>query len=243
MIGDNPAARLLAILEGGENIQANTNCRAAWHKLLNVPDGDAPLLMSRLGKVMELPQQIICIIDDHFPNQGNSYNHWSTQVNRGFAQQNINGHWDSFWQSIDSHTLNYLKLCADLIQTTTPTTLLNEDTVEEIRAKIDQLLNELLEGDFESEFTRFLSRALQRILIAVDEYRISGAVPIIESVETVFGHAFFDEAYRKQVSNTEFGKKMIAVLSSVASSVTIALGIPQLSESFQLVLEQIGVDT
>lgn len=243
MIGDNPAARLLAILEDGRHIQTNMTSRKAWHQLLNVPEGDAPLLMSRLGKVMELPQQIIRIIDDEFPNQGGSYSHWSNRVNSGFEQQNINGNWNTFWQHIDSHTLNYLKLSADLIQTKTPTTLLNEETVEEIREKIDQLLNELLEGGFETEFKQFLSRALQRIIIVVDEYRISGAVPIIESVEIVFGHAFFDEKYRKEVSTTEFGKKLITVLSSVASSVTIALGIPQLPESFQIMLEKIGVDT
>lgn len=62
MIGDNPAARLLAILELGIQQDQNIKCRDIWRKLLNVEGGDDALLMSRLGKVMELPQQAIQII-------------------------------------------------------------------------------------------------------------------------------------------------------------------------------------
>jgi hypothetical protein len=46
---DNPAARLLALLERGKKIPAgSTNCREAWQQLLNVTNDD-PLLMSRIG--------------------------------------------------------------------------------------------------------------------------------------------------------------------------------------------------
>lgn len=50
---DNPAARLLSILERGKTKTPATNCRAVWEDLLEAK-GDLPLLMARLGKVMEL---------------------------------------------------------------------------------------------------------------------------------------------------------------------------------------------
>jgi len=51
---DNPAERLLSLLERGKAKAPATNCRTVWEELLEV-NGDSPLLMARLGKVMELP--------------------------------------------------------------------------------------------------------------------------------------------------------------------------------------------
>ena len=69
MHSDNPAARLLKILQDGQKIQVDARCRDVWHKLLDVETSDAALLMSRLGKVMELPNLIINDIRVNYPNQ------------------------------------------------------------------------------------------------------------------------------------------------------------------------------
>ena len=237
MIGDNPAARLLAILERGKEFKGHENCRNTWKKILEVEGKADSVLMSRLGKVMELPEQIITILKKDFPNQTRTYSHWSAQVNAGFFQQNLNDSWDGFSKHIDSHTLNYLRLNADLIQTKSPTNLINQEQLESLREKVSDLLAELIDSDFEPEFKDFLARALQKMVFAIDEYRISGALPVMDAIEGVFGHAFFDEKYRESLSKTELGGKVVNVLSVVASAMTIALGVPQLPQTFTTYLE------
>ncbi|MCQ8128312.1 hypothetical protein [Methylomonas rivi] len=238
MIGDNPAARLLAILEAGALQNSKNNCRNVWRELLGVQTGRDALLMSRIGKVMELPEQAIEIINRDFPNQKSTFNHWNTKVNQAFSQQNLNSEWGSFQAQIDQHTLTYLRLTAELIQTKLPTKLLEQETIEELRSRINQLLNEVIDGDFKNEIVEYVARYLQRIITALDEYRISGAVPIIEAVDASLGHAFFDESYREVITKTEFGQKFITVLSAVASAVTIAIGAPELPHVIHLLLEK-----
>ncbi len=238
MIGDNPAARLLAVLEAGQQKNQAMNCREAWQQILGVEKGKDALLMSRIGKVMELPEQAIQILSRDFPNQTNTFNHWNAKVNQAFSQQNLNAEWKSFQGHIDAHTLTYLRLTADLIQTKAPTKLLARETMDELRSQVDRLLVEVLDGDFETEIKEYVTRYLRRLIIALDEYRISGAMPVIEAVEGAFGHAFFDEGYRRTISGTPLGQEVVNVLSAVASAVTIALGAPQLPQAIQLMLEK-----
>ena len=238
MIGDNPAARLLAVLEAGQQKNQNMSCREAWQQILGVEKGRDALLMSRLGKVMELPEQAIQILNRDFPNQTTTFHHWNAKVNHAFSQQNLNAEWKSFQGHIDTHTLSYLRLTADLVQTKMPTKLLAAETTGELRSQVDRLLVEVLEGDFENEIKEYVARYLRHLIIALDEYHISGALPVIETVEGAFGHAFFDDKYREAISGTPIGQEVVNVLSAVASAVTIALGAPQLPNAIQLMLEK-----
>ena len=236
MHSDNPAARLLKILQDGKEIPPTTKCRDVWHKILDVERSDPALLMSRLGKVMELPDLIINDIIENYPNQGRSYEHWSSKVNAAFMQQNLNGTWQEFIAHIDSHTISYLNMSADLLDMKALTQLISESEISDIRNKIDELLNEAIDLDLDQDFKTYIIHYLRKIITAIDEYRISGAIPVSESIESAFGHAFVDENYRSNISGTEFGSKIISVLGAVAAIVTIAVGLPQLPDTFQYLL-------
>lgn len=64
---------------------------------------------------MELPNQVISDIKEYYPNQGNTHNHWSSNVNKGFMQQHLNSQWNGFIANIDAHTIDYLKISEDLL--------------------------------------------------------------------------------------------------------------------------------
>jgi hypothetical protein len=233
---DNPAARLLKILEDGKKIDPNTKCRKAWHRLLDVEESNPALLMSRLGKLMEQPDLIIRDIKDNYPKQNSSHNHWSSKVNTAFMQQNLNGAWSEFIAHIDAHTIDYLSMSADLLDMKSSTQLMSEADINNIRSKVEELLNEAIDADIDMDFKKYVVRYLRKIVIAIDEYRISGAIPISESIESAFGHTFIDEKYRVNISSTEFGSKFLSALAAVASAVTIAVGLPQLPDTFQYLL-------
>lgn len=238
MHSDNPAARLLKILQDGKEIKAEVKCRDAWNNLLGVERSEPALLMSRLGKLMELPDLIIKDIKENYPNQKNSHKHWSLKVNAAFMQQNLNGVWKEFITHIDDHTISYLSMSADLLDMKTSTQIISESELSDIRNKVDELLNEAIGLDLDQNFRSYIIHYLRKIITAIDEYRISGAIPISEVIESTFGHAFVDENYRKSMSGTEFGAKVVSVLGAVAATVTIAVGLPQLPDTFQYLLGQ-----
>ena len=236
MHSDNPAARLLKILEKGKKVQQGANCRNTWHELLEVDREEPALLMYRLGKVMELTDLIIREIKDNYPNQTNSHKYWSNKVNTAFMQQNLNGQWKDFIVHIDEHTISSLNMCTDLLDNKSSTQLMALDEIKNIREKINTLLLEAINLDLDPEFKRYIVRYLKKIITAIDEYQLSGAIPISEAIEGAFGHAFVDENYRNNMSETEFGSKVVSVLGAVASIVTIAVGLPQLPDTFNYLL-------
>lgn len=229
MIHDNPAARLLKILQDGKNENSNESCRTVWAKLLKVQSNDHALMMSRLGKVMELPNQIISDIKENFPNQTNTYSHWSTQLNHAFLNQNVNGQWESFIKHIDQHSISYLQLSADLLQSKLSTSLIEKEKLNEIREKIDNLYKEIMETDLDEKVKEFLLRAMQKILVSVDEYNISGSIPIMDSIDMVFGHMVVNDDFREEMNKKPITKIIFEQLSDVANIVTVSQGLTELS--------------
>ena len=242
---DNPAGRLLHILQEGIDIDPNTICRDVWFKLLEIEDKNLALLMSRMGKVMELPEQIVSQLQYHYPNQDNTHEYWVNKVNEAFSTQNLNGCWKEFNNNIDEHTINYLSIYADLLDAKENTQILKEDKLSEIREKINDLLTDILEEDIDEHFKKYIVDYLRKITVAIEEYKISGAAPIVESIEKILGHSSIDEKYRENLFKTKAGEKIITALHTVASMVTIAVGLPQLPElpELQKLLQLLISDT
>ena len=132
---DNPAARLLSIIEQGKKIDVNNNCRAAWQALLSVKNNN-PLLMSRLGRVMELPELTIGALKEMFPQQGDTWSYWEGQVNNAFMSQDLNSTWNSFIGKIDHHSITYLRMASDLLQAKSNTKILADIQLDEARNKL-----------------------------------------------------------------------------------------------------------
>lgn len=231
---DNPAARLLSIIENGKKIDANFNCRAAWQNLLSVGNNNNPLLMSRLGKVMELPELIINALKEMFPLQGNTWSHWEAQVNSGFMSQDLNASWNSFIGKIDSHSITYLKLASDLLQAKSNTKILADDQLKDVRARLFELHEDIVSRDLDEDVKKYLSRYIKKILVSIDEYKITGALPLLETIETTVGHAHLHPGYKNFLTDTELGKKLLDTLASMANVVTVAVGVPQLSHTIAL---------
>jgi len=230
---DNPAARLLAILIAGKQIDGATRCRVAWERILKA-DQNPPLLMSRLGKVMELPNLAVTELQEQFPNDGDMWSHWLSQVNGAFLSQNLLGDWNSFNAHIDSHTMTYLKMSSNLLQGKATTKLIADNELAEIRLTLMTILNSVLESDQPSEVKKYLHRAVMRLVISIDEYALTGAMPILGDVERMLGHAVTDRSYKSFLFDSELGKKLLDTMSACANVVGIAVGIPQLSVAIDL---------
>lgn len=176
---DNPAARLLTLLQEGKKIPAQTPCQTAWMTLLQTDQ--LPELMGRLGKLFDIPNQVRRDVQEHYPNHLASTGHWFAQLNSGFTRQNLQGDWNSFIAHIDDHTISYLSLTAELLQQKANTKLIVDDELQAARTKIDELYKEVLSGDIPEEVKIYLARYLRRMLDSIDEYFLTGALPLLEA--------------------------------------------------------------
>jgi hypothetical protein len=230
---DNPAERLLTLLRTCKGIAPNHNCRKAWQKVLNTEENNA-LLMARLGKVMELPQITVQALKDSFPNRASTWTHWSSQVNNAFISQNLHGSWDSFINHIDDHSMTYLQMSSDLLHSKSTTKLLGDEELKSIRDELDRLYTETLAASIDEDVKKYLVRYLRKLLVSLDEYRITGALPLLEAVETMVGHAHIDKSYRSFMTDSDLGKRIVDSIGAMANLVTVAVGIPQLTQTIVL---------
>lgn len=225
---DNPAARLLAILTAGKQKDRKLPCRAVWDELLDT-GSNQPLLMSRLGKLMELPALIIESIQLAYPEEGNTWSHWESQVNTAFMVQNMHGSWETFIQHIDDHSFTYLRMTSNLLASKSTTRLIASESLSPVRADLQRIHDELIESDQPDEVKKYLSRNIRRMIVSIDEYRLTGALPLLDAIDTTIGHAALEKNYKTFLTDTELGKRLLDTLSSMANVVTVAVGIPQLT--------------
>ncbi|MNJ59593.1 hypothetical protein D3C77_552870 [compost metagenome] len=97
--------------------------------------------------------------------------------------------------------------------------------IVEFRESISNLIKETLESQLEPKAKNYLVKALRKILAALDDYRLTGVVPVIESIELVAGHMFTDSQFKNSMSS-DFGNKVFSVIGAMADSIAIATGAP-----------------
>lgn len=227
---DNAATRLFNLLSAGKKISQTTICREAWRTILHTGDDEA-LLMTRLGQAMSLAPAAREAMLRHYPNQPAMWNHWFAQVTSAFTQQQLAAQWSSFINVIDQHSMAYLEMNADMLGTREPISPIKQDTTSDLQEKLAALKSDLLASDLPESAKISVLRHVERLIRALDEYAITGAVPILDAVDSAVGHVMRDSEYRSTLQSTNVGEQFINILSVVANVVTVAQGLPQLGDA------------
>ncbi|WP_296270739.1 hypothetical protein [Pseudomonas sp. UBA6323] len=227
----NPARRLHTLLTVGKRIPNQTNCKFAWGEFLGV-DQNSPELLRKMAKVMMLPEQIMNIVEKEFPNRVPLQKHWAVPVRTAFEKQNLSSSWESFIGHISSTALDFLIITSDLIEGKTASDEISDDDLSKVRNAFLKVQEELLDCNVSEEVKRYLSRAVLKIIMAVDDYKIAGSVEMLDAIDMALGRAVHDEAYKKTLSETDVGKSFVDAINLAAAVVTVAGGVHAISTPF-----------
>lgn len=240
---DNPAQRLLDILEAGKTQSQGQNCRAVWVLLLQAHQNNEQHLLSRLARVMELPGRIVQVREDHFSALRGKSTHWKSCVDKAFVSQSLNNNWQSFMQHIDDRTLLELSMLSDLFETRGAHAAMQSEEIDALLERLTELRNEIREADLPATMKTLLLKQLSQIQEALETYGISGVEPVMDAVQSTLGLAVLNPEYRKEISkgtNSRFGEKISDLLSDVANVVTVAGALPALTVAVNTALTYIG---
>jgi hypothetical protein len=127
-------------------------------------------------------------------------------------------------------------MAVDLLDMKEKTKILSESELIDIHKRISDLLEDIINMSLDDDVKKYIVRYLRKMLVAIEEYNISGSTPILEALENTLGHAFVDEKYKMAIKETALGTKLISALNVVASIVTVATGLPQLPIISQILL-------
>lgn len=236
---DNSAYRLYKILETAKSIKPQSNNLYAWGELLQV-NNDKALLLSRMGKMLELPKEISDSLNNVGSADSDTTAHISSQLFTAFTKQRFDLQWETFSNKIDNHVLSYLKLASSLLESQSKTSRIDEQKLEQLREDILSLIHEFKHSiDLNSRLKSYIVNQLHKIVLLIDDYFITGGQPILHQVEATVGHAFIDSEYKEFLKEKDLGKKLLDCLHIAASLTTVAVGFPEISNSIQLILENI----
>lgn len=234
---DNPAYRLLSILKAGRKIPVETKCRKAWAELLDI-DENSPELYARLGKIMEIPSQIISELRLAYPEEPDGFDHCYNQLQNAFSGNELNSKWSSFISHIDVHTITYLELNASRLNNKSKTKAADLEFLKNTRKTLNELIESIIASEIEQDVKIPLCRNLRKLIEAIDEYNISGSVTMFDAIEILIGHGYFDPRYKEVLKNTDIGKNIVTLLGTFADMLAITQGIPQISEGVKYLIEK-----
>lgn len=233
MAHDNAASRLLELLVKAKGIDPNIASIHAWDHLLDANKNPA-LLLSRMGKMIALPEQIATTLSNSVETSPGVVQHISQQFYVAFTAHKFGEKWDVFISRIDAHMTNYLTLASTLLETKVKTKRLEADELQGLRESFEQLLDKVRASDLPPRLKSYVVSQLHGLITALDDYFITGAEPILGAVEATIGHACFDRDYKGFLTDHELGKSLLDCLGAAANLVTVAVGIPQLTRIIQL---------
>lgn len=240
MNSDNPAARLLAILEGGFKYTDNAGCRAVWNDLLNVEAGNDAVLMGRIGKVMSLSSEIKESLNNSGVTKVERYLHWVKPLENAFNSNNLNGPWAPFKTHIDAHVINYLSMTSEILSLKAPEPVMSEGSLNSVLTNARELLDEVRESDMPEKVKAFIIKQLHKVCLAVEEYSINGAASISDAVDAAFGHGVLNGEVVDIAKNNSLVKKFWQYMANTALIVSITVGGYQLAAPIQKLLPEIN---
>lgn len=225
MKSSNPARRLHAILIEGKKIGLDVKCQSAWGKLLSA-EPNTPDILRKLAKVMMLPGQVMEIMRREVPSQLDAQKNWLSPITVAFRAQNLSENWNTFIKHVSDPAVDFLGMTSEIIDMKVPSKEFDNERLSSLRAKLSEILGEIDQEEIPEKVRSYLHISIRKIIIAIDEFKLSGEEEIIEAVELAMGHAFFDKDYREVMSETEVGKKLFDIFNQIAVIVTLSTGIP-----------------
>lgn len=239
MIHDNPAGRLADILEAVRKRSKAENAQTAWQSVFGLPTSDiGPRLTAKIGMTMSLVQQTLDLMEEEHPELTTRMPSWASQVSNAFQVHNVHGTIDNFNNNISDDTIGNIRLAAALLQKGSNRKLLLNDQLAAMRNSVATVLDEVLAAeDLDADVRSYVARALRKILLSIEEYKLTGALPILNAVEAAVGHAVFDPKYKTFLTETTLGKRMQDALQAASCVVTVAVGMPALVNTVQLLLK------
>lgn len=232
MYGDNPAGRLLSIVEAGRDIDPTIVAHDAWCVILGVQRDHTPTLLERVGRVMALPGQVVAQLESNHPRQfaRNTHQHMVGCFFSAFSRNIFGTRWADYMSPIDTHTIQFLSSMDELFESKQPGKALTSEQLQEIRSSTNELIDFVLQSSFPDDLKKVLLDRLKVVVNTIDTYFITGAAPILDAVLCSVAHANLSENGKISMSTAE-GKSFMDRLATLANLVTVVTGIVAIGQA------------
>lgn len=227
---DNPAARLVALLEHAQRINADSPIKHAWAVLYGgKPDDDLAALAGKAAAIRLISETRQALADD--PHLQDAL--YTEPLDVLSKVMIVQGSWDNPWRSVigqlDPRVMHVLRINANQLGRTTKTSALTPEELEGLLKQLDDVRQDVLDSDLPIDLKTFIVSHLEEIRASLVQYRIYGNKGVVEQLAKTIGMSWL--AYRTELKDAEdvgAKKKFVEFVNLLAGMVTIVQGVSQL---------------
>ncbi|QBG36105.1 hypothetical protein [Litorilituus sediminis] len=226
---NNSAGRLLNILMEGKEANPNENCKKVWSRILNVEEDNSFVLVGRIGKVFSLVDNISTELKKLDNVDVNRYMSWTKYLDTAFSRCNLESSWNDFIKHINEPVLDYLHMTSGMLSTNCPQPVLPKSELDNIYDGAKVLIGKIIDSELPPNIKQYFLSQLRKIIIAIEEYKITGSAEVVDIVEATFGKAVLSkDIIEGKDTNEDMGNfwkfmtRTALIVSTVAGVIQIA---------------------
>ncbi len=227
---NNPAERLLQIVNNGKNHNGGRPVIDIWSEILSTSASDYSLLIRRIGYVMDLPSQIKLKIESLGEYDPNIYLKWLPNVENAFKSVHFQMQWSQFISNFDGTVMYGLEVSSDLLSRKSPEPTADNKTLNSILTDLEDLISKSIQVDAPPILKDIILENLIKIKHSIEEYSIRGIIPIQREFNSFLATTVMQNNMDwKPPSEDPFWEKFwktmarVGIIVSIAAS-TISIG-------------------
>jgi len=242
MSSNNPAARLYKVLEDCRSLDKDIKRKAAvqgWAKVLGLEGKDSYIVLSKIGKILALPEQIateirqIKVLSSH-----DHYLEWQPEFFTLFLNMNIGSSFENFSTRITKGLMAGIARCDDQLKTHRPEKEILPADLLAVRQQADELYETVSVSELDPALKRFLTDRLYMIIDAIDNYNLTGGNGLVLAMDATLGSFFCtNHEIAKELKDTEFKEPFIKLMSRIWLVLQITTTVPMLPEAFDKIVD------
>jgi len=221
---NNPAGRLLTILEKCRTVPKTEKTRDAWAKVLDIKSEDRLRLVGQVGKVFALADEIAIELERIEGVNISRYMSWTKYLEAALSGCNFDATWHEFISKINEPTLDYLHMASGMLATNRPQPVLEYAELESIYAGAKDIIKEIIASELPLQMKQYFLEQLRKICTAIEEYQITGSPEVLDIVEATFGKAVLCKEYLDARETHESVSKFWKYMANTALIVSTVAG-------------------
>lgn len=196
-LSNNPAGRLNDLItkmrgvrteKNLNNQRKNVTVAEAWSEILAIEIDDRSVLLSRLSRVVRLPQQVQDAVRAQESLDPNLYLEWVGPVQQALSVMNLDSPWKGVIAHLDPAKLRSLVFCSDQLSKINPESVSDPKHLEELNSLVNQSIDSLIQNTSLPDYLRvFMLEKLYLLEAAIIDYQFLGASPLVEVFESTVG--------------------------------------------------------
>lgn len=231
---NNPAGRLLRIVEALKKLDRNKAADEAWAVILGVDPSDNGALMAKIGAALQLGREIEEGVRKCEVNQDLYVGHVHA-ILKAFRKMKLGAAIAGICDAIKAENIEGLRFCDDLLSRRQPEKIIARTHLEEIHKEIIALTDHIIASEIDEMLRYYLLDKLDMLRQAVEMYDIAGVKKIEIAVNDILGSAYISGRLRTMPDKAETNRfvKIVVGLFVLIGAFNDAV---QLPESIQKVL-------